>query len=260
MNEWKLVKTGKIPKLSNPVLIEGLPGIGNVGKVAADFIVEELDAERIYDFESNAMPHSAFVNESSLIELPGISVYCKKLPKKDLLFISGDAQPIDERSSYTFSSVAIDLLKSFKGKEVITLGGIGLHQVPKKPKVYCTGTSKKIVREYARGTEMDSNLYGIVGPILGVSGLLLGMAMRKKIQGVSFLAETYSHPMYLGIRGAREIVSILNKKFSMKINMKELDEEISKLETEAAKKSKLIDLQKSTRGLAKEGREASYIG
>ena len=42
MNEWKVTKVGKTPKLVNPILIEGLPGIGNVGKVAVDFIIDEI--------------------------------------------------------------------------------------------------------------------------------------------------------------------------------------------------------------------------
>ena len=43
---WKIKQFGKKPKLKNPTLIEGLPGIGNVGKIAADFIVDELKAKK----------------------------------------------------------------------------------------------------------------------------------------------------------------------------------------------------------------------
>ena len=35
---WKVKQFGRKPKLKKPVLIEGLPGIGNVGKVVVDFI------------------------------------------------------------------------------------------------------------------------------------------------------------------------------------------------------------------------------
>ena len=33
MSTWRIDRIGKKPKLNNPLLIEGLPGIGNVGKV-----------------------------------------------------------------------------------------------------------------------------------------------------------------------------------------------------------------------------------
>ena len=54
MNSWKVVKTGKVPKLNKPVLIEGLPGIGNVGKVSVDFVVEELKASKIIGWRASA--------------------------------------------------------------------------------------------------------------------------------------------------------------------------------------------------------------
>ena len=44
-NYWKIMQFGKIPKLDNPVFIEGLPGIGNVGKVAVDFLIDEIKAK-----------------------------------------------------------------------------------------------------------------------------------------------------------------------------------------------------------------------
>ena len=255
MSAWKIVKTGKIPKLNKPILIEGLPGIGNVGKVAADFLIEETGARKILELSSYSMPHSVFVNEDNLIELPTISVYYKKA-KRDILFVAGDAQPIDEISTYDFSETVLNMLKSFNGREVVTLGGIGLPAIPKKPKVYCTGTSKKLVSNYVAGTTVDPKLYGVVGPIIGVSGLLLGLAKRKNMDGVSLLAETYGHPMYLGIRAAREIVKILNQKFDFGINIKELDKEIKRLEAESV----TPNLPQLSKSMLPKSPEANYIG
>ena len=255
MSAWKIVKTGKIPKLNKPILIEGLPGIGNVGKVAADFLIEETGARKILELSSYSMPHSVFVNEDNLIELPTISVYYKKA-KRDILFVAGDAQPIDEISTYDFSETVLNMLKSFNGREVVTLGGIGLPAIPKKPKVYCTGTSKKLVNNYVAGTTVDPKLYGVVGPIIGVSGLLLGLAKRKNMDGVSLLAETYGHPMYLGIRAAREIVKILNQKFDFGINIKELDNEIKRLEAESV----TPNLPQLPKNMLPKSPEANYIG
>ena len=40
------------PQLNRPILIEGLPGVGNVGKIAADFICEKLNGKRFADRKS----------------------------------------------------------------------------------------------------------------------------------------------------------------------------------------------------------------
>ena len=42
---WKIVQFAKTPKLYKPIFIEGLPGIGNVGKVAVDFLIDEFKAK-----------------------------------------------------------------------------------------------------------------------------------------------------------------------------------------------------------------------
>lgn len=265
MSTWKINKIGKKPKLNKPILIEGLPGIGNVGKVAVDFIIDELKAEKLFEIYSYTFPHSVFVNEDNLVELPVIEVFYKKFngKKPDLLLLAGDIQPIDEVSSYEFSDKILDMVEEFNGKEVITLGGIGLSEIPKKPKVYCTANSKSIVKKYKDGM-VDDKLYGVVGPIVGVSGLLVGLAKNRKIDAIAFLAETYGHPMYLGIKGAREILKVLNKKLSLNVDINKLDKEIKEAETEIIKRTEqLSEVSRATalkRLKSKLGQEVDYIG
>jgi len=262
---WKIKQFGKKPKLNKAVLIEGLPGIGNVGKVAVDFLIDDLKAVKIYELFSYTFPHSVFVNDENLIELPVIEIYYKKMKKgADLLFLAGDVQPIDEVSCYEFSEEILDILEDLNGNEVITLGGIGLQGVPKKPKVYCTGNSKEIIKRYRKGVKFEEELHGVVGPIVGVSGLLLGLAQKRKIEAIAFLAETYGHPMYLGVKGAREILKILSKKLNLDVDLKDLDKEIKELESELLKKTdELSEVSKQTalnKVKGRFGEETSYIG
>ena len=264
MSDWTVKQVSKsIPKLSSPVLIAGLPGIGNVGKVAVDFMIEELDAEKLYELFSYNLPHSVFVTEENLIELPTIAMYFKKGAGKrpDIVFLAGDVQPVNEQSCYSFSDVVLDRFTGMGGSLVITIGGIGLPSVPKKPRVYCTGTSREITKAYTM-INVEPKLYGVVGPIIGVTGVLLGLSKMRKLPAVSLLAETFSHPMYLGIRGAREVVSVLNDKLSLGLNIRELDAEISEMESEAADRAKAIDFPKALRGMRKpgSGEDVSYIG
>ncbi|MFH0978405.1 MAG: PAC2 family protein [Candidatus Woesearchaeota archaeon] len=252
---WKVKNITKTPKLKNPILIEGLPGIANVGKVAVDFIVDKLGTTRLFSFSSHRFPHSVFVNEKNLVELPSIELHYKKHNSQDLLFLVGDIQPIDEESCYEFCEMILDLFKELGGKELITLGGIGLGDIPKKPKVYCTATSRDVIKKY--GTGMDNNLYGVVGPIMGVTGLLIGLAPKKKISGIAMLAETYGHPMYIGVKGAREILKILKARFKLKLKLEELDKEIETVEKDIIKRSE--ELSNVVKKSGKK-QDMSYIG
>lgn len=259
MGTWDLCQTKKLPTLKNPVFIEGLPGIGNVGKVAVDFLIDELGATKILEVHSHNFPHSVFVNEKNLVELPTIEVYHKKHKKQDLILMGGDVQPVDERSSYEFSEQILDFLAKHKVKHVITLGGIGLNDLPKKPKVYCTGTSKKEVSTY-KMKNVHTELYGMVGPIVGVSGLLVGLAGKKSMGAVSLLAETYGHPMYLGIKGARELLKVLDKTLGLKLNIKKLEKEIKDIESEVLKKMEQGETPQTGAFPKKQGGEVNYIG
>ena len=65
--------------IKNPVLIGGLPGMGNVGKIAVDFMVDQFDAKKLLEINSYTFPHAVFVNEENLVELPTIQVFHKKV-------------------------------------------------------------------------------------------------------------------------------------------------------------------------------------
>lgn len=253
----------KIPKLNNPILITGLPGIGNVGKVVVDFLVGDLKAKKAYDITSNRMPNTVFVNDKHLVEMPSIELHYKKFndPKKnDLLFLVGDVQPIDEESCYQLCEQLLDAAGKLGCKEIITLGGIGLQEEPRVPKVFCTGNSKEIVDRYVKDTKATSKIYGIVGPIMGVTGLLVGIAAKKKVLAVTLLAETNMHPMYLGIKGAREILGVLEKKLKLTLNIKTLDKEIKMIEEEILKTTKeLANISKDAMNRTM-NKEVSYIG
>ena len=265
MSTWKIEQIGKKPKLHNPIFIEGLPGIGNVGKVAVDFIIDELKAKKLFSVSSYTFPHSVFVNEKNLVELPKIEVFYKKLEgkKHDLLLLAGDVQPIDEVSSYEFSEKMLDVFDGFNGKEVITLGGIGLGEIPKKPKIYCTGNSKEYIKEFRNGFKVEDKLYGVVGPIVGVSGLMLGLAGKRKMKSIGLLAETYGHPMYLGVKGAREILNVLNSKLRLGLKLEKLQREIEDIESEIIKRTEDLSAVSKNAALKKiKGKfgEANYIG
>ncbi len=229
---FKINKTNTSPKIKNPILIEGLPGIGNVGKIALDFMIDNLEAKKIFEIKSKKFPNSVFINENNLAELPKIEIFHKKIKNTDLLLLSGDIQPIEDESCYDFCEKILDLFQEFNGKEIITLGGIGLSQPPENPKVFCTANTKKIIQKYKKNNKINTNLFGLVGPIMGVSGLLLGLGKERNIPSISLLAETYGHPSYLGIKGAREILKRLNKSLSLSLNLKDLDKEIKEIKKE----------------------------
>ncbi len=264
---WEITtEVNTLPKLHNPLLIEGLPGIGNVGKIAIDFLLEELKAVKLYSFFSHKYPHSVFVNDQNLVEIPKIEMYYKRFNgknqgnKRDLLLLTGDIQPIDEESCYSFCEEVLKIAKHFNCNEIITTGGIGLQFVPEKPKVYGTSNNAALLKDYLETMPLEKRIFGVVGPIVGVSGILLGLGKKRGVPGVALLAETFGHPMYLGVKGAQEILKVLEQKFVFGLNMQKMGKEIIRVEQEIMKKTKEWVHVAEQAGAKARQKEAGYIG
>lgn len=260
---WEVVWSAKKPKLKNPVLIAGLPGIGNVGKIAVDFLKQDLKAKKLLEFSSEYLPHTVFVNEKNLIELPSIQLWYFSTSKRDVLLLVGDAQPVHEMACYGFCESLIGVLKELGCNDAVTLGGIALRHVPKKPQVYCIGANKKTVAEFVKGTVLKTELYGVVGPIIGVTGVLAGLASKHGLNAVVVLAETFGHPMFLGIASAREILLALGQKFGITLRLDSLTREMKQMEEEmSVNRKEMAELQQGaiSKLSGKMNKEQSYIG
>ncbi len=234
---WTINKVANISS-RNPILIEGLPGVGNVGKIAVEYLIDTLKAKKIYELKSNELPHYVFVNEESLIELPSIEVYQAKVNNKTIFLLSGDVQPTSERSCHDFCNKILETFKKAKGKEIISLGGIALHEVPANPELYFTANSKDMLKKYSAGATTKKKLHEFIGPIVGVTGLLPGLAGEKNIPAVTILAETFESPGYLGLKEARKIVKYLNTKLSLNLKEKNIDRELELVKILPKKKMK----------------------
>ena len=77
------------------------------------------------------------------------------------------------------------------------------------------------------------------------------------------LAETFGHPMYLGIKGANELLRVLETKFKWGINLKKMSKEIIEVEKEIMKKTKEWSSEATrhaTAGAKPKMKDVSYIG
>lgn len=259
--EWEITTHKKI-SFNKPILIAGMPGIGNVGKICMDVLIEETKAELFMRFFSYNMPNSVFVNETNLVELPKIEMYYKKINKQDFLFLTGDVQPSTEKASYEFAELIIDLLKKNNISFILTIGGIGLAQIPETPKVYMTGNSKEFLDKLSKEFQnkklvVETKIYGIVGPIMGLSGILLGMAKKEKINACALLAETFGHPIYIGLKGSRTILDILNANFKLGMKFDKLEKEIKQIDAQIKGiQGEMTDMQTKYKKIT----DVNYIG
>lgn len=244
----------KKPKLKNPILIEGLPGIGNVGKLAVEHLIDSVNATKFAELHSKDFPPQVFINTDGTIELVNNEFYfwkAKKKGQRDLILLTGDYQGLSSQGQYELVEKILEIAKELGVKEIYTLGGYGLGHEIRDPKVLCATTDKSLVKTMKKyGAVFKKNEPG--GGIVGASGLLLGLGKQQGFQGACFMGET---PGYLvDPKSAKAVLNILMKITNVEVNLSALEKKAKEIEH-------IAHQIKEMEGLSKEkSEELKYIG
>jgi proteasome assembly chaperone (PAC2) family protein len=174
------------PTLESPVLIEGLPGFGNVGKIATRLIIEFTHANVFAELYSPSFPDYVAINKEGICTPPKYNFYTASLGKNQFVILSGDAQPSREDvvAHYELCDTILDFVAQYNCKFIATMAGV---TTPKPAgEVYVAATSPELV---ARAVEKGAVVYG-GGRILGAAGLLVGLARNRGWEGICLLGAT----------------------------------------------------------------------
>lgn len=244
-----MIKIIKRPKLKDPILVEGLPGVGNVGKISAEYLIRKLGAQKFADVFSKYFPPQVLPLGDGTVYLVRNELYYKKLrSKKDLIFLVGDYQGISAEGQYEISYEILKLAKSLGCKFVLTLGGYGVGYFPENPRVFGAATHRELIKKFED--------YGVVfstsepsGGIVGAAGLLLGLGKEFfGMEGVCIMGETSGY--ISDPKAALSVVEIVCKYLNIEIDLKELKERSKKMdEITMSITSKIKEEEKRTREL-----------
>jgi len=244
----------KKPKLNKPILIEGLPSIGNVGKLAVEHLIDSVKATKFAELHSKDFPPQVFINTDGTIELVNNEFYywkSKNKKQRDLILLTGDYQGLSSQGQYELVEKILDIIEELGVKEMVTLGGYGLGHEIGDPKVLCATTDKDLVKTMKKyGAIFKKNEPG--GGIVGASGLLLGLGKLRGIRGTCLMGET---PGYLvDPKSAKAVLKILMKITNVDINLAALEKKAKEIEHIAHQLKEMESLSKE------KSEELKYIG
>jgi uncharacterized protein (TIGR00162 family) len=205
------------PDLRSPILIEGLPGVGNVGKLAAEHMIDELDAKKFATIISKFFPPQVIVSEEGVVKLVTNELYYLKRETKenDLIILIGDYQGLSPEGQYELTYEILDMAEKFGVKKIFTLGGYGLGKMVEEPKVLGAATSIELVKEMKEfGVVFQEGEPG--SGIVGASGLLLGLGVLRGIEAVCLMGETSGY--FVDPKSARRVLKVLCKAIGEEID------------------------------------------
>ena len=218
--------------LKNPILIEGLPGVGHVGKLVAEHMIEELKAEKIVEIYSPHFPPQVLVMDDGSVRLVQNELYAWKSKDVNLLLLVGDYQSATNMGHYLLTEAFLDMAQKYKVKRIYTLGGYGIGQLVEDQTVLGAVNDASLIEELkSYGVEFKENEPG--GGIVGVSGLLLGMAKRRNIEAVCLMGLTSGY--LVDPKSAQAVLKVLSKALGIEIDSLALEERAKEMEKIVAK-------------------------
>ncbi len=253
MIKTTILRTKK-PRLKDPILIEGLPGVGHVGKLVAEHMVEELGAKKIIEIYSPHFPPQVIVESDGTIKLVRNEIYAyKSKGKHDLLILVGDHQSTTNEGHYELCSIFLDIAEEFNVKRMYALGGYGVGQLVEIETVLGAANNIELVKELQEyGVEFRANEPG--GGIVGASGLLLGLGGLRGIDVACLMGVTSGY--LVDPKSAQSVLKVLCKILEIDVDMQALEERASEMEKIVAK---LREMEEGKTPISSE-EDLRYIG
>ena len=237
------------PALKDPILIQGLPGLGLVGKLAVDFLIDQLKPTKFAECYSSyiALPDGEVgvkVELDSTFTLPKYELYAyEKTP--NLILLTGDTQSAPW-GQYNVTKSILGIAEGFGCKTIFGLGGYALR-----------GQSTETIYVVASDPEMINELKGKFniqpaqsGTIKGALGVLLGLGKGRNFKCIGLLGATSN--AYPDLLAARNIVRLLTSLYELPVDTTGMDRQIEDMENKV-KRLKSTSLSPKMA----EGRDAS---
>jgi len=206
------------PELNDPVLIEGLPGIGFVANIAALHLIKELKANRFAEIVSASFQDFAVTTETGGASSPINELYyCKRKDgDRDLIIWYGNTQALTTSGQYELVGKVLDIVQELGCRFVISIGGFKKDEVQNVPGIYTAATDLKTMKE-----ALDLGTKVMVGHIFGIAGIIIGLAKLRDLKGFSVLVDTLG--MFPDANATRYALTTVGKYLNLDVDLSKVD-------------------------------------
>lgn len=184
--------------VDQPVMVEGLPGVGLVGKIATDHVVEQLDMRYVASVDCEGIPRVAIYDEADRGIQPPVRIYVDE--SRDLLALQSDV-PISRTAAREFATCVTTWLADHDALPLYLSGlpvsDLDPEQIPALFGV-ATGQAAGILDDHEIETPPER---GAVG---GPTGALLNRASAHELDALCLVVE--SDPRFPDPTAARRVI------------------------------------------------------
>lgn len=217
------------PTLQSSSLVVGWSeDAGNMGSKVIAYLNQKLKGEEFEEFEpEDFFSLGGVMIKDDLVQFPESKFYA--VPRNDLIIFHSNPPRFEW---YKFLNSILDVAEHYcKLNELCTIGAMvtmSAHTAPRELLTIVNSSEmKESLNQYDLNKDMDYQTPHSERPTL--SSFLLWIAKRRNVPGISIWVTT---PFYLVTMGdpqaQRKLLSFLDKRFCLKLDFTDLDEEIRK--------------------------------
>jgi len=228
MPRVKIVEYSK-PELYDPVLIQGLPGLGYVGKIAVDFLIDHLGSSLFAELYSSylTLNDGSFgidIKSDGDFGLPKYEFYAYTETIPHLILLTGDIQPISW-GQFEVCDEIVSFAERLGCKTLVAVGGYHTTVAEDRGTVYAVIEDSPL-KEKLQGTSIKMTSGG---QVTGACGLILGLGRQRDLSTLGLLGATpVSYPDAMA---AKSVIETLSSLFNLSIDFAELDKAMANIES-----------------------------
>jgi uncharacterized protein (TIGR00162 family) len=216
------------PTLSDPILIEGLPGVGHVGRLAAEHLIEELEGELVRRIYSEHFPPQISVDDEGFGRLAAAEIYTVTIGDRDALVLIGDHQAQDLTGHYRLSEGFLDIAAEFEVAQVMALGGVPTGELVQEHTVIGAVSSESF-RDRLEEAGVEFRPGEPAGGVVGTTGLLLGLGGRRGFDAACLLGQTSGYLVHP--KSVRAVLEVLQRVFDFEVDFASLEARAEQMES-----------------------------
>jgi uncharacterized protein len=182
--------------LDEPTLVEGFPGVGLVGKIATDHLIEAHDMIHYANVHCDGLPRVAVYHESERALTTPVRLYAD--PDRNLVALRSDV-PVNPGAA-TEVAGCLDTWFAETGAFPVFLSGLGREKGEAPPDLYgvATGNGAEALSRAEVGEPPESGL------VSGPTGAMLAESLERNRDAVGLVVE--SDPQFPDPEAARALI------------------------------------------------------
>ena len=169
-------------------ILEAVPGVGNVGKIVVDSLVDKHPSRTIgWILHPDFPPHST-LDDNGLVSPPRININSILLPDgRTVITVGGPLQPMTAAGQHEVSEAILEMASESGTPQLLVLAGLAAGTDDREIHVICADAE---VRKNLEGNDIPVSREHPKAGMIGIAGLLISLSPLYGVPAVGLVAET----------------------------------------------------------------------